>query len=116
MALMRQIIRTPLSGRFGLNMELLVFPDWCPIRSLHAVLTYRIDIDVSSITPCMSRIDPNIRIMIGLTMDPVFVMQLFADGVEVRVMDFHHRAWAAPSRVGHALLFLGAYYGANKRV
>ena len=103
MALMRQIIRTPPSGRFGLNMELRVFPDWCPIRSLHAVLTYRIDIDVSSITPCVSRIDPNIRIMIGLTMKLVLIMQLFADGVEVRVMDFHHRT-CGNMIVGHHLL------------
>lgn len=100
---MRTIIWVPPSGRFGLNMKLRVFSDWRSIRSLHAVLTSRIDIDVSSITPCMSRIDPNIRIMIGLTMEPVFVMQLFADGFEVRVMDFNH--WSCGNMfVGHDLL------------
>jgi hypothetical protein len=100
---MRPIIRTPPSGRFGLNMEFRVFPDGRPIRSLHAVLALRIDIDVASITPRMVRVDPNIRIMIGLTMKLVFVMKFLSDRIEVRIMDFHHRT-CGNMIVGHHLL------------
>lgn len=88
--LIRTIIWAPPSGRFGLNMELWVFPDWRPIRSLHAVLTSRIDIDIASVTPRMGRIDPNIRIVFRFAMKLVLIMQLLADGFEIRVMDFNH--------------------------
>jgi hypothetical protein len=91
-ASMRPIIRTPPSGRFGLNMKLRVFPDGCPVRSLHAVLAFRIDIDVASIAPCMGRIDPDIRVVFRFAMKLVLIVQLLADGVEVRVVDFNHRS------------------------
>lgn len=91
MAQMRLIIRMPPSGLFDLNMKLRVFPDWCPIRSLHAVLTSRIDIDVPSITPRMGRIDPNIRIVFRFAMKLVLIMQFLFDDIEVHIEDLDHR-------------------------
>ena len=89
---MRTIVWVPPSGCFGLNMELWVFPDGCSVRSLHAVLTSRIDIDVASITPRMGRIDPNIRIVFRFAMKLMLIMQFLFDGVEVRIEDLDHRS------------------------
>ena len=89
-ALMSFAIGVPPFGDFGLNMQFRIFSDGGQVRSLHAVLAFGIDINVSSIAERLSGVDPNIRIASGFTVETMLIVNGLLDRFKVRISDLYH--------------------------